>query len=311
MYKMSLAYLNLTLAQISVAVNFIVSKQLEGNVSVYLLLSTRFALGGLLILSIMYCLKEPFVSPAKKDKFSLKDWAYLTFQALLAGIVFNWILITGLHYTSATAAGIVSSALPVVMAVMSWMILKESLNLRKVFAIILVAIGMLSLSMRTETDLNYAPNNLLGIFIMSLALVPEAMYSILGKLTQNLVTPMGSGLYTAIVNCIVCAPLAAYYVMYNPSPILYEVKTWLIFAMLGCTTVVFYVCWLTALKHVPANTAGLFGGVMPVATAILAYIFLDERLSKHDVAGVALVVIAIFVGAGEFSKLRRKLLHTK
>ncbi len=43
-------------------------------------------------------------------------------------------------------------------------------------------------------------------------------------------------------------------------------------------------------------SAAVFGGVLPLATALLAMLFLDEKLGVYDVLGMLCVLTAIYIG---------------
>ncbi len=313
MWKYFLAYLGLVAAQFASATNFIISKNLCNCIPVYVLLVTRFALSSILIGFIMWVFGIRIISPGHADRsLSAREWFLLIAQALFAGTIFNFFLVTGLMYTTATTAGIVSSALPVVLGCMSWLILKETLGFRKILAIVLTGVGMLALSIDSTAEITAAaPNNLLGIIVIFLSLLPLSLFSVLGKINQNVLTPIGTSLFISITNFIVCLPFFIYYAYGEPSAEFFQIETWLKLILMGCATTAFYICWLGGLKYTEASTAALFGGFMPVATSLGAILFLDEKLTRSDIVGVLLIILSVFIGAGAFSKYRRKLLHTK
>ena len=49
------------------------------------------------------------------------------------------------------------------------------------------------------------------------------------------------------------------------------------------------VLWYAGLRRVPAGTAGLFTGVLPVSAALVGVIALGEPVSAHHLAGFALM----------------------
>jgi drug/metabolite transporter (DMT)-like permease len=57
------------------------------------------------------------------------------------------------------------------------------------------------------------------------------------------------------------------------------------------------VTMLTAVRIGPLAVASVVGGLYPVATMLLARVFLAERLKRHQVAGVALALVAVVLTA--------------
>jgi len=57
------------------------------------------------------------------------------------------------------------------------------------------------------------------------------------------------------------------------------------------------VTMLTAVRIGPLATAAVVGGLYPVVTILLARIFLAERLKRHQIAGVAVALVAVVLCA--------------
>jgi drug/metabolite transporter (DMT)-like permease len=69
-------------------------------------------------------------------------------------------------------------------------------------------------------------------------------------------------------------------------------------ALVGVATfssVLAYVFWNRGVELVCPQVAGLFVHLMPVFGAILAWLFLDERLQGYHVAGIALILTGIAI----------------
>jgi drug/metabolite transporter (DMT)-like permease len=62
-------------------------------------------------------------------------------------------------------------------------------------------------------------------------------------------------------------------------------------------SVVAYLFWYQGISMVRANIAGLFTGLIPVSSALIAILFLNERFTLFHAMGMALVLLAIRQGA--------------
>jgi len=129
--KIYLGYLFLSLAQFAVALNFICGKEIAGIVPAYIFICIRFIIGTFLLLSFYYVAKKPLLIVDSIKKVTFKNWCTLAVQGLCGGFIFNFLLIEGLRYTSATSAGMVASTFPAVLSIFSYFILRESINADK------------------------------------------------------------------------------------------------------------------------------------------------------------------------------------
>jgi drug/metabolite transporter (DMT)-like permease len=60
-------------------------------------------------------------------------------------------------------------------------------------------------------------------------------------------------------------------------------------------SVLAYICWNRAVGEVGANKAGLFSHLMPVFSALLAIVFLNEGLQPFHFAGIVLIGLGLYV----------------
>jgi drug/metabolite transporter (DMT)-like permease len=61
-------------------------------------------------------------------------------------------------------------------------------------------------------------------------------------------------------------------------------------------SVLSFVLWYRGIAKVPASTAGLFTGVMPISAAIVSTVFLREAFTWLHAMGMLLVLVAIWTG---------------
>lgn len=292
-------YLDLTFAQVGMAVNVVVAKCALVMVPMYFYLGVRFCAISLMLCLLMRYQKTAIVAvehPA--GKLDRHDWFLLWTTAMCSGPFFNILMMSGLRYTTATSAGIVMSALPAMLLLFSFLILAENLNKRKVGAIVFAVLGLIVLGMDDSVDLpGENGSSLFGNFLVFLAVVPQALYSIFSKLMHRRITVLGIGLVVNVLSAIVLLPMCLYEAM-SISIDTIDPKVWVLLMISVLCGTMFNWLWGRGLSAVPAGTAAVFTGVMPVATSIVAIAFLGEYLTYNDVLGMFFVLLSIMIGTG-------------
>lgn len=287
-------YSCLVLAQVMVGINIAGSKLLLLYLPAIFLLCFRFMASTILLMMIQACI--PGSKSHNKQtliQLSKKDWGYIIAQGLSAGILFNLLLLIGLHFTSAAMAGIVTSALPAMVLILSVVFLREKLTLFSSLCILFSIIGLLVVNAKNfeAADLKH----LWGAGIILLSLIPEAAYYLLAKVHHSRL-PIFK--LSAVINGI-NIPIALFLVWLTKAyPIIhFDLQTSIVLILVGISSGLFYLFWGIGAKHVTGSTAGLFTALMPISTLFIAWLFLGESISLSQSIGMALVIMAIIVNA--------------
>jgi drug/metabolite transporter (DMT)-like permease len=284
----------LILAQIMVAVNIVASKFLLSTIPILLLLTIRFALATGILLPLHW------LTPAKSfslryhfKQLNKKDWLFIFIQALSAGILFNCLMLLGLQYTDANAAGIITSALPALIAMMSWIILGEKISGKKGTCVVIATIGLIIIACEKLHNIQLS-HSFLGDFIVLFSLIPEASYYVFSKLHP---VRLPVFLLSALLNGI-NAILLFFMLLFFPQYDGYiGWDAWLIVFILGLSSGLFYVFWYFGCQRVDGVMASLSTAVMPVATVVFAGVLLHEQLTIGQSLGMSMVMLSVVVYA--------------
>lgn len=284
----------LIFAQTMVSINIVTSKLILGTIPVLVMLLIRFALASLVLLPLHW------LSPAKNEslkthvsRLERRDWLFIIAQSLCAGLLFNTLMLTGLNYTDANLAGIITSALPAIIALMSWFVLGEKISAQKGLCVAFACLGLLIIATDKVRGNAYA-HSFFGDFLVLLSLLPEATYYILCKLyTNKLPLFLTSSLLNGI-NAVLLLPVLFFI---SPSTLHLPMVSWLILLLVGIGSGLFYVFWFIGANRVDGIMASLSTAVMPVATVVLAWLILGEQLGTWQFAGMGMVVFSIVLYA--------------
>jgi drug/metabolite transporter (DMT)-like permease len=280
----------LILAQTMVGMNIVLSKKLVDAIPILVLINIRFALASIILLPLHW------LTPARKQSvrahllsLNTKDWYVIVAQALSAGVLFNLFMLLGLHTTDANLAGIITSTLPAIIAIMSWLVLKEKLSSKTSLCILFATLGLFVIACEKFTKLS-SDHSFLGDFIIFIALLPEAAYYVLCKM-HHFRLPVF--LLSAIMNGINAVILLPFSLSNFNSLFTITSTSWEILFCLGLSTSLFYIFWYFGSQQVDSIMASLSTAVMPIGTVIFAWALLGEQLTTTQFLGMGLVIISI------------------
>lgn len=288
-------FLYLCIAQFAIGITVVSVKSLVLTIPISFLLFVRFGCSGLLLLGLCFHQKKSLTSNAYGQKISFNDMMLLSIQALCGGFLFNMLMMNGLRYTSASAAGIISSTTPAMIAILSIWLLKEKLNQKKIGTIVLAMIGIMFMHLGEIGD-HETVSNLFGNFLVFLAVIPEAMFTILAKKHQLGLSPIINATLSNLLNALFFAPMV---LSILPTVIALDIS-WLqlvqmAFMILG--GILFYTFWYLGVPHTPAATAAVTTAIAPLSITLLAMLFLGESLTLISAIGMVLVLLSILYGA--------------
>src|SRR3990167_9040416 len=192
-----LGMLYLMFAQIMVGVNIVFSKYVLVSLPILFVLTIRFTLASIILLPLHW------LTPAKSLsirhyflQLTRKDWGFIMAQALSAGVLFNCLMLWGLQDTDANVAGIITSALPAMIALLSWVMLGEKISTKKCFCIGFATIGLVVIAYDKFDGFN-GTHSFFGDAIILISLLPEAAYYILTKMHTS---PLPVFLISSLLN---------------------------------------------------------------------------------------------------------------
>lgn len=284
----------LVLAQVMVGVNIVFSKYLLSSIPVLFILTLRFTLAAIILLPLHW------LTPAKTKSVSYyfsqlkpRDWFFIGSQAVSAGVLFNFLILWGLNYTDANVAGIITSALPAIIAVMSWILLGEKISGKKAICVGFATLGLVVIACDKLVGVQ-VNHSFWGDALVLISLLPEATYYILSKMHANslpvfLISSLLNGINAILL--LLCLSFSSW------EGLTIQRIDWLILIILGLSSGLFYVFWNFGCQKVDGVMASLSTAVMPLATVLIAWVLLGERLTPGQAIGMGMVILSIAVYA--------------
>ena len=230
-----------------------------------------------------------------KDR-RLPSWRYWPHLALLGllGVFLNQILfVVGLKYTTATNAAILMPSIPVFAVGMGWLTRVERVGPRRIMGVLLAAAGAVTLL--DPRSFSLGDSSALGTLLILVNCLSYATFLVLqrpllAKLPWRTVIAWSflfGGLGVTLVGMpalgTVDVPglgmevwLGVLYIALFPTFLGYLLNTW-------------------AVRRSSATLAAAYTTVQPLLTAMLAMVFLAERLGGPQIAGFVLIAAGLWL----------------
>lgn len=265
--------------------NFVFGKFLVGHASPMTITTLRWGIATIVLLPIVLK-KERKLLPAKETIFPL-------FLMGLSGVVFfNIFQFLALAKTTATNVGLISTLNPISIAIFSALFLREKLRSLQIISMIVSFLGVLVVLSKGEISHIQELKFNSGDLWMIVAVITWGLYSICSKRVMKKMSPTLATFYSGIFGVLTLLPfnLSSFQITnFNLSFLSAILYTGVI------STVVCMVLWNTGVQKIGATHSGMFLNFNPIFTAILAFTFLNEKLTIAEFAGSLIVIFGCFL----------------
>lgn len=284
-----LAYLCLGSSMFVVGAYVALSKPLAVIFPVFLLGCLRFGIGGL---AVLHWLRKP----AGEAPLNARVRWLIFLESFIGSFLFTVFMVLGVSYSSAVAAGIIMSAIPAAIAVLSRLVLREAIRPQVVAAIVcaVCGIGLLAVAQPAgDADIG-SENRWLGYALLGGAVLCEAAYAVIGK---QLTGALSAKRISALMNVwgfVLMLPAGAYTAWHFDFSAITG-PTWALLLFYGLAASGTIWLWMTGLRRVPASRAGVFTVLLPVGAACVGVGLLGESLSRLHVFAFAAALLGLML----------------
>ncbi len=253
---------------------------------------------GRMIVASLCALCFPFVF--RKIPFRLKDVKYMAIMVICEPCLYFIFEAKALVYTSASQAGMITTMMPLMVAIGAWGILKEKLTRQTIFGFLIAIMGALWLSISSESS-QHAPNPLWGNFLEFMAMICTSGYVIaLKKLTHRY-----SSLFLTFLQAFAGA-IFFFPVLFFPTTVLpvqiVPVSFFSILYLGSVVTIGAYGCYNYGASKIPASQAASFINLIPIFTLGLSAVILGEKFTGVQYMASALVLAGVILSQAPFGR---------
>ena len=239
---------------------------------------------------------SPLYRREKMKRVSRGEWINLFLQAFFGTFLFTLLMLGGVHRTTAVAAGVITSTIPAVVALLAWVFLKERPGPRAVSAIVLAVIGVVVVTLARDSG-QTGPGSLEGDLMVLGAVFCESTYVILSRRLTQTLSPLDICAYTHLFGLLLMIPFGLVSLVgfkFSTVPPL----TWALVVWYALSASIFsFWLWMKGIRHVPGQLAGVFTAMLPVAAATYGIVVLGERPTVAHGVALACVIGGITIAS--------------
>lgn len=245
-----------------------------------------------------------FIKGFLKYDFSKKDIKFILLLALFEPCLYFIFESKALQLTSASQAGMITSLMPIITAMVAGYFLKEIISKQMIFGSLIAMSGAIWLSLQGTSSLD-APNPLLGNFLEFLAMLCAAFYTVTVRYLSDRYSALFITAIQVFIGTIFFIPLFIY--EYVDIGLNMTLQSFLWVAYLGViVTLGGYGLYNYALTKIEASKASIFIYLIPVFTLFLAYFMLNEKLSSLEFIACFIILFGVFISEFSFSWFKNK-----
>ncbi|AOI74689.1 DMT family transporter [Burkholderia ubonensis] len=287
-----IGYLYLAAAMTGVGSTVIASRLAAGGLPPFTATALRFLIATPLLFALMRAQR------LRWPRLSRRDAGLLVVQAAAGGVGYTVLLICGTRLSSPLDAGVMLGTLPAMSTLIAAVLLRERQTPRDWAAAALATAGVLLV---TFTPGHAAPSMraLAGDALVLAAVACEAVFILLNRRLAVPLAPLTlstamSGLGFALALVPAAFEWHAATAGWTSGAIAAVVSV-VYYALVP--TVLGYLCWYAGSARTSGTEAALFTAFAPVSAVLFAVTLFGETLNAARLAGIALVVAGVLVGA--------------
>jgi drug/metabolite transporter (DMT)-like permease len=285
--KTVFAHISLFFANLIYALNYTFAKDVMPDFiqpSGFILLRV---IGAVILFSISYFV---FV----REKVQTKDLMRLAICGVFGVAINQLLFFEGLNLTTPINAAIILTTNPVLVIVISFFILKESITFRKGLGITLGIIGAAALILNGGNFSGNA-NFMLGNLFVFINALSYGLYLVLAKPLMQKYHPITVMFYVFSFGLLYVLPFGYHelsIVNFTVAPLKI---IWEVLFVVVCTTFIAYLLNSAALKQLNPSTVSIYIYLQPVLASIFAIALGSDALAMNKIITASIIFIGVYL----------------
>jgi len=252
--------------------------------------SIHLLLFRMLFSSPFYVVIACYYKPSNPAEIKKKDYLWVVFFGFIGYYLASYFDFLGLQYIKAGLERIILFIYPTLVIIISKLFLKEKISSKQIIAILITYFGVF---VTFWGELQYNSDTvLLGGFLIFLSALTYASY-IVGS--GWLIPKFGVTIFTSYAMIVSSVCVIIHYFITDRNDIMnYPYQVYVLGLMMAIlSTLIPSFLVSLAIKKLGASNFSIIGSIGPISTIILAYLFLDEKLTLLQILGAVVVIAGI------------------
>ena len=281
-------YLLLSLTSFFWSLNWVVGKAIVGHVSPLAFTFSRWV--------VAVAVMMPFAWPQIRAHWPVirRNWKTIVFLAFWGTGLHNAFAYVGLQYTTVTNSVILNSAIPVMIILLGWLVYRETVTRVQTLGVAISLVGIMAIVTRGDLSMLASLSVNKGDLIVLAGMVFWAAYTVFLRMKPEGLPGLALLGCCAVVGVMLLLPLFVLEMVAFGGKVEFTGPTVLAMLYVGIfPAFVGYIFWNRAVAEVGSNVAGIFVHLMPPFGALLAWLFLGERIQLFHLVGIGLILVGI------------------
>jgi len=273
------------------AANYLFAKRALMEIPALPLGLLRFAGSSLLLIVLLWRVRP------KGQRMPPREWRKRLFLLSLIGVPVNQgLFLTGLQLSTATHAALLYTLTPLFVLLLAQALHREFPGWRTALGAALALGGTVYVLLQRE-DVSGGP--LIGDLLLFVAVIAWTVYTVEGREMVGKLGALPTIAWTIIGGTLLYLPLglgALLVPSYRADIAQASAAAWWgVVYLIVMTSVVAYLLWSWALAHLAAVRVAVFNNLQPLATALMAQVFLGERVTAGFFAAAGVVIAGVLI----------------
>ncbi len=231
-----------------------------------------------------------------RGKIAFPSWKSTFFLAIINFVCSNGISTWGVQYLPAGFASIIGATYPLWLVIIYYFFFKKDIAKLVWLGMLVSFIGLVFVFLPNITGATMKENLYFGLALSIFSSITWAIGNIYTKKQneQNVNPYFSLSLQMLISGVILYSTLGSMQILVPISSI--KIDVWYgIFYLVVAGSMIAYVCFLYALKHLPAEQVSIYAYVNPMVALFISNIFMGEKVTAMLLFGTVIVLAGLYI----------------
>jgi drug/metabolite transporter (DMT)-like permease len=297
MWQTAKLYISIVLSMVFWSFSFIWTRVAIHSFHPMTLITLRLAIASLLLLVVAR-------SRGKLQKLRKKDVKWFVMLAFFEPFLYYVGETYGLTMVESTLAAVIVSTIPLFAPILAFVILREKIGISNVIGILVSLVGVFFVIYEPGGGFRANP---LGVALLFLAVAAAICYATVLRKIPTYYSNMSVIFYQSSLGLMFFIPTFFLTDYSSISTLKVSAESLTALLMLSVfASVIAFVLFAGAVRKVGVTRTNVFVNLIPVFTAILSWIILNELLTVSKWVGILIVVIGLFISQWGKVKINRE-----